>query len=355
MLDRAYAGYRWRSLVGRGVIPAPSPAFWNKGSETSVEIPQFLQDYLKSTSGRELGLQNYFWGRVPNGNAAGGGDDGDGDKGDGKDGKKGASATAASYLSNPANLPTYGQLQAGSVSPFIPRKRLWPVDPNNPPPGDGGGDGGDGGDGDGSTMGDWESGKFDPTMILGYNPQEVPGLSNWQQQVSQNIPELAYDPNQETIAGQLALGGLGGESATAEDSPEIQALKNVFDTSTKEILKNEATMGGYNRGSAVPDVLAKNWQAQLAPALQAQMGRKQAARQFASGQQMQAAQNRMQRLMNTFGIAMQQGETERGVEKEKAAANEAERLRLQALAEQSLFGPMGILPSTLGSRTGKAK
>ena len=70
---------------------------------------------------------------------------------------------------------------------------------------------------------------------------------------------------------------------------------------------------------------------------------------------MQSGQNATQRLLQAIGQSREQGALERGIDQEGVDADQRERVRLQALAEQSLFGPLGILPSTIGSSTGKSK
>lgn len=82
--------------------------------------------------------------------------------------------------------------------------------------------------------------------------------------------------------------------------------------------------------------------------------RRMAARQAGMNLGMQSAQNETNRWLEALNLGMKQGEIERGIDSERAAAIKDELLRQQALAEQALFGPLGgFLPSTLGSRTSK--
>jgi len=353
----------------------------SKGSETNVKLPEWLSKYYAGTAGRAENIADYFWqDLLPGGRIASSTPTKPPIKDKGPEYPElteaeggylpGKSVAAEGTVTNPID-PTTGKLLPSGLGGYtganeggyLPAKAVAPEEnagtvrkklPQLPP----------GGITDGGDPGD-AAGGFDIGQILGYRPEVTPGLSPYQQLVGKYIPELAADPNQETMAGRLALEGMGSAERTpgvTADDPTIKALRDVFEGSTKELLKNEATMGGYNRGSAVPDVLAKNWMAQLAPALEAQMGRGeraiergQRARETAIGQQTGAGAARTNRLLSALTMATEQGGLERGVEKEKAAAAQAEKLRLAALAEQSVMGPMGLLPSSIGSKTGKAK
>jgi len=355
MYGHGYAGFR-RRTGGAYSMPEPCPQ-GNKGASTDVKVPDWLTQFYRSTAGKNLGMQNYFLGNLtPQGKIAPPDPDVDVDpfkrdpfKPEVPLDEVGAKAA----VSTGTGTGTGGDIDQPAVLQNIKDEFTFPgtgtkTDPTISPPG-----------GPDAASG------YDINQLLGFNPEATPGLSPWQQLVGQNIGELVADPMQEIEAGRLALGGIGSAErtpgVTAED-PTIKALKDVFQGSTKELLKNEATMGGYNRGSAVPDVLAKNWMAQLAPALEAQMGRGeraiergQRATETAIGQQTGAAAARAGRLAAAFGVAVPQGALERGIETERAAKNEAEKMRLRALAEGSVGGPMGLLPTSIGSKTGKAK
>jgi len=163
--------------------------------------------------------------------------------------------------------------------------------------------------------------------------------------------------------------------------PTIRAAREIFDRTGAEQVKNAMTQAGLGRSTATGDSLGRAWAGQLMPLLESQMGRQERAierqqaaeeaqlareqagiergvqaRQFAANLGMQRGAADTAR----YAAGEQAGERIGGLEREisqgQIDAAQREKLRLQALAEQSLFGPLGgFLPSTIGSSTGKNK
>jgi len=249
----------------------------SKGSETNVKMPEWLSKYYGGTAGRAENIADYFWqDLLPGGRIAGRTPTKEWPKDPGPD----LPYTAEPITTNPID-PVTGKILPGGLGPTpaptlpneylaeqaaggVPRKKIPQLPPGGFPPG---------GDGDTGDAG----GGFDIGQILGFRPEVTPGLSPYQQLVGKNIPELLTTPYGEGKAdwlGDINMAEAGRSPTVSREDPQIEALRDLYEGSTKELLKNEATMGGYRRGSALPDVIAKRWQAELGPILEAQLGRK---------------------------------------------------------------------------------
>lgn len=147
---------------------------------------------------------------------------------------------------------------------------------------------------------------------LGANPTPVAGLSGLQNKslglLSQNLSDA---------------------TTPLEQSPIAQAGTRYFQSSIAPGITNQATLSGLGRSTANTNALAAA-QAQIELPL------------------LQAEQARRDQLINQ-GLAG--GDVQRSVEQQGYNSEAMDYARRQALAEQSLFGPMGQLPSTFGQRS----
>ncbi len=219
----------------------------------------------------------------------------------------------------------------------------------------------------GDTGGDMpvDPNEFDIMTLLGQHPEAVPGLSAWQGMAEGYIPQMTNTPQAERDAITQILASVaesGNAPTVSQDDPAINAAKNYFWDTTAEGIKNANTLAGLGRSGAVGDSLARAWGSQLTPLIENQLSLKSAAadrlareREAATQTLMQEGQNTRTGVNTAFQAASTAGATRRGVAKEQADAAEQERLRLLALGEQSLTGPMGLLPTSIGSTTGKNK
>jgi hypothetical protein len=162
--------------------------------------------------------------------------------------------------------------------------------------------------------------------FLAQTPQRVPGLSATQQRGVAEIPGL-FD-----LAGRKVTG------ANLESSPSMRAARQAFTTAIEPRIVNQQTLAGLGRSTAVPGALAQAEAQYLTPLIESELAREERGLERESGQRLGA-----------INAALTGGGLERGVEQERAAAEQQDMLRRQALAETALFTPFGQLaPSTIG-------
>ena len=377
-----------------------------KGSETLTKLPDEAKPLFRNTLYRLGNLQSGFWGKGWNDSP------GSGEQGNYLTNPGDWQVPIETQDPNAAGRMSIAPMQ--TQDPLDPnpdviggrrtvRRRLPPVTtptpptvPPTPPSGD----------------------DLPIDRIVNFDPARVPRMSAYQELAGMLTPQLLNRPGEETNAMRLAMEGIGaaerlpndwgswtragrlptlatsdvmrGGSAGGGDrmegpgswitDPTIRAAREIFEGTQSEQIKNAMTQSGLGRSTAVGDSLARGWASQLMPLIESQLGRQergierqgaaeeaqlgreqagiergQRAREFASGIGMQSGQNATQRLLQAIGQSREQGALERGIDQEGVDADQRERVRLQALAEQSLFGPLGILPSTIGSSTGKSK
>lgn len=114
-----------------------------------------------------------------------------------------------------------------------------------------------------------------------------------------------------------------------DQAPIVQAGHNYFTHSIAPGITNQATLSGLGRSTANTNALAAA-EAQTALPL------------------LQQEQQRRDQMINQGFTG---GDIERSVQQQGYNADQADAIRRQALAEQSLFGVFGNLPSTLGQST----
>jgi hypothetical protein len=158
------------------------------------------------------------------------------------------------------------------------------------------------------------------------SPLRVPGLTGLQQRGMAEVPRL-FD-----LAGRQVTG------ANLQSSPSLQAARQAFTTAIEPRIVNQATLAGLGRSTAVPQALAQAEAQYLSPLIEAELGREE-----------RGIGREAQLRLGAIEEAFRGGGMERDVEAQRAAAEQQDFLRRQALAEQGLFLPFGQLaPSAIG-------
>ncbi len=393
----------------------------NKGSSTKTEIPEWAKPYAQQTLGYNQLLQNKLFQGLnkyefpPASKPAGGGGGGPinpgGPPSDPIEGRPPSSPRPRISPGGPPGDPIPGGGGGGGGGgepdpyPGVPREPRQ-IDPNTSVIGgltgtaDSGGwlpsmsggsrvrgirgmnaappiedDGGGGGGGGGGTP---HPGGIPPGVqpnlryagddqldyLLGYNPVDVPGLSETQRRVGGLIPSMNERPNPEGVANEWAFQNLGESGAMPtvdRNDPYLRAAKDLFDSTISEDVKN-ATVGTTGRSTATGRALADQWSKMLLPVMEQRAGqqeraidRRQKAREFGSGTFLETGGRETSRLKDTLGMGMDYGSLERQIAQEQAASKGDERDRLANTYWQTLTGPLsGFIPSSFGSKTSKS-
>ena len=111
-----------------------------------------------------------------------------------------------------------------------------------------------------------------------------------------------------------------------ENSEIAQAGSRYFNESIAPGITNQATLSGLGRSTANTNALAAAQAQTMLPLFQGEQARRD----------------------NMIQEGFKAGDMERGIEQQGYNAEQADYLRRQALAEQALFGSLGMLPSTFG-------
>jgi hypothetical protein len=167
--------------------------------------------------------------------------------------------------------------------------------------------------------------------FLSQAPLRVPGLSALQQRGLSEIPGI-FDQAGRRVTGE-----------NIQSSPSFQAARRGFETSFLPRIENQASLAGLGRSTALTNATAAAEAQYLAPLIESELAREERGLEREQGQRLAGIE-----------AALTGGGLERGVEQERAAAEQQDALRRQALAETALFQPFGQLaPSTIGqvSRT----
>ncbi len=132
---------------------------------------------------------------------------------------------------------------------------------------------------------------------------------------------------------QKAVGLMNSDLDSAlsplDESPIVQAGHNYFQHSIAPGITGQATLSGLGRSTANTNALAAAEAQTALPLLQGEQAR------------------RDQMITQGMGV----GDTERGVQQDINNAEATDFMRRQNIAEQALFGPLGNMPSSLGSTT----
>jgi hypothetical protein len=209
-------------------------------------------------------------------------------------------------------------------------------------------------------------------------PQAVPGLSPQQQRAISETGGL-YDlaGRQGRLSGLERLGmgttpmlyDLASRRATGagiESSPSYRAAIQAYERAYQPAIENRAAVAGLGRSTALTNADAAARAAFLQPTIEGELAReeRQNQAQFAQTQQAiqqaiasgglprAAATQEQNARTQAIQAGLMGGEIARGVETERAAAEQQDFLRRQALAEAATTGVFGQLaPSTIGTTT----
>jgi len=191
-------------------------------------------------------------------------------------------------------------------------------------------------------------------------PQQIAPLAGLEQQALDLLGSLANSP----LAYETALnygGQAGGVPSNAayyspgafEASPYFQTAKGAFEAGVAPQIENQMALSGLGRSSSLADSLSQGW-ASILPSVLSQYSTQYVEPQLGREEN---ALSRMAALVGPLtnlggaqlGALMQGGALERGVEQAGLDAVYKDMLRRQALTEESLFTPMGMLfPSAIG-------
>ena len=226
--------------------------------------------------------------------------------------------------------------------------------------------------------------------ILGDLSRNIVGPSSLEQFAANQVRGLADAPGQlglaQDVLGQLGDvsrrrvtgGGLGfesdagggvpisatggrrdirteGASSTFND-PAIQAATEAFAAARRPIIENQAALSGLGRSTALTNATAAEQARTLLPLIQESLGReergidRELSTLFKKFEGFTGLGDRaQQRKGQAIAGGLEVGGLGRGLAQDAQDAQRDEQLRMSALFEQALGGPLGLLPSTIGS------
>lgn len=207
-------------------------------------------------------------------------------------------------------------------------------------------------------------GRLPLTQFASPNPQAVVGPHSLETQAMELAPQTWYEPLATTYGTQFALGApmlAGPVELTAEqlaNAPTMLAARQAFELTGMPTIQNQMALAGLGRSTSMGDMLSRAWVASYLPLAQSEIARYQAARDLQAQLMGQMAgtlagigQAETARELQALNAMAQLGQTGRNIVQAAYDALYADFLRRQALAEQALFGPMGMFPSTIGQKT----
>lgn len=158
------------------------------------------------------------------------------------------------------------------------------------------------------------------------NPKQVAGRTALQARAASEVPGL-FDLAQRKVTG-----------ANIQASPSYQAAQKAFTATIQPRVENAATLAGLGRTTAVPNALAQAEAQYMQPLIEGELAREERGLD-------REGQMRLSAIQAAEGI----GGAEQQVAQAQNEAAYADYLRRQALAEQSVYTPFGMLaPSTVG-------
>jgi len=203
------------------------------------------------------------------------------------------------------------------------------------------------------------------------HPQGIADLSPLEQWAMLMTPGMWDRPEAEQQSMDYAT-QIGGaqvpsnvpyyQGSAFQESPFYQTGKTAFEEGIAPLIENQMALSGLGTSSSLANALSLGWGQQVPqilsqyatqyvePQLQRQMQQQQLIASMIPQLAGLGAQE-TGRELQTINAALQAGGLERGVRQAQEDALYADLLRRQALSEQALFGPMGMLPSAVGSRT----
>lgn len=205
---------------------------------------------------------------------------------------------------------------------------------------------------------DYESGGG----VFGDYTRPIAGPSSLQEWASSLVPQIAERPEELGEVGRLLgdLEKLGQQRVTGENitsDPAYTAALSSFDTAMRPIIENQAALSGLGRSTALTNATAANQAQVLLPVVQDTLAREERGLDRQGGTLRSAIEGYMglgdraeDRLGRAIGTGMGVGEVGRDIAQEGSDAGYNERMRQLAFFENLFGGPLGLLPSTIGSQ-----
>jgi len=145
----------------------------------------------------------------------------------------------------------------------------------------------------------------------------------------------------------------------SEQNPLVQAQKQAFMASILPEIQNQMAVAGLGRSSSAADAVANAWAQMLPSVFESELGREErrierglGARQGLANYLAGAGGQYFQRQQAQYGALRDIGDWYQNYLQSRADTRNEEIGRLQGIAENALFQPLGgFLPSTIGSRT----
>lgn len=197
--------------------------------------------------------------------------------------------------------------------------------------------------------------------------QQIAPLTDLEQQAISMTPGLAQTPEAELLAmlyaqqaGQAPSSEQYWAPGAFEASPYYNTAYGAFQSGALPTIENQMALSGLGRSSSAADAIAQGWSQMLPTALsqyatqyvEPQMGREENALARMAGLVPSLGAIGTQdtaRQLQAINAMFQGGGLQRTVEQSALDAMYADILRQQALAEEALFTPMGLLfPSSIG-------
>lgn len=233
---------------------------------------------------------------------------------------------------------------------------------------------------------DWQPGEeawvydpesaFDIPNFLGENPAQIAPMSAYEQRAMDLAPGMENKPlstlQAESYASQAP--GLAARTPTAAPyyqnfgtSPFYTAAWDAYQQDALPMIQNQMALAGLGRSSTAGDAMAKGWATQMPELLgqyatnyvEPEMGRIE--RGYTREAETMAGLVPQLSTMGVQDLARQKqamdayttlGSNERAIQQAQYDAQYQDFLRRQALAEQALFTPAGmIIPSAIAGNT----
>ena len=203
--------------------------------------------------------------------------------------------------------------------------------------------------------------------ILGNQARQIAGSNPLLDQAAVHVQGLAgMSPEYQAAFDEMkaldTLSGMTATGANVENDPAFQAAMEAFETARLPMIENQAALSGLGRSTALGNAAAVQQAHTLMPAIQDSIAREtdRINRQLTQGNQnvanlLKAGDARHAKSLDAIGALSQLGDYGRGVEQERSDAEYNDFMRRAALFEQSMNGPAGLLPSTIGSETSQNK
>lgn len=170
--------------------------------------------------------------------------------------------------------------------------------------------------------------RMDP--YLEQHPLQIAQRTGLQQRAAAEVPGL-FDLAQRKVTG-----------ANIQSSPSFQAANQAYESVIRPTVENSAVMAGLGRSTSLTNALAKSKAQYMTPLIESELAREE------SGLNREMA-GRVGAIQAAEGL----GGAEQQTQQAGYSAAQQDMLRRQALAEEALFQPFGLLAPSSISQTSK--